>query len=406
MLREGVALAGVLAAICLQVDAGRAQTLATLQGPQPVPARVTSAEDKPAADMQETVAWVPVSLKLPDGSNHHGDMVVTHFRPKGDGPFPALIFSHGRTPSARHEPVRWRAISTARYWTRRGFAVLVPTRIGYGEHARIVDPEASGACDTADFRPAVRAMTTQIARTVEFAHTLPWVDPGRIVLSGVSYGGFATIAATAEPMPGVVGAINFVGGLGGMPQLRPGRPCQAAQSGAIMAAAGATSSVETLWLYADNDAYWGSHWPRRWHEAFTSAGGRSRLKTFPAVGDDGHRLMSRGFRLWRPEVDRFVKHLGFTLPEAVPALAASSYAAIEDAGKLPHVKPAVRADAYAKFLAADVPRAFAIAPNGAWAWRSGPDAAELAIDLCRTHARGQCRLYAVDDRVVWKPAAR
>lgn len=389
--------------------------LLSLLGPasaQPVsglnqtPENAAPAEVRLAEDIHETIARVDVTVRLFNGARHTGSMVITHFRPAGPGPFPVVVFSHGRTGATRHEPVRWRAVPTARFWTRRGFAVVVPTRIGYGELGQTVDPEASGTCANADFRPALDAMSTQIEQTVEFARTLPWADGSRIVLSGVSYGGFATIAATARRIPGVVGAINFVGGLGGSPQTRPRDPCQGVRVAALASEAGGTSRTPMLWLYAENDTYWGPEWPRRWHEAFTASGGQARLVTFPTQLDEGHRLMSQGFSLWRPEVDRFVAGLGFTLPAGASSLPASGFADIAEVDKVPHVKPATRTDAYTKFLAADVPRAFAISPRGAWAWRTGLDAVEVALSRCQQNARTACQLYAVDDRVVWKPEAK
>jgi len=69
-------------------------------------------------------------------------------------------------------------------------------------------------------------------------------------------------------------------------------------------------------------------------------------------------------------------------------------------------------EAYAKFLTSEKPRAFALAPNGAWAWstvgnryaKSGDrfDAIGRALERCNRRADGQCHLYAVDERVVWR----
>ena len=363
-------------------------------------------ESQVAIDVREEIARVDVKLKLYDGTPFAGEMVVTHYRPEGSGPFPLVVFSHGRTPTSRHEPARWRALQAARYWTRRGFAVIVPTRVGYGELNTSVDPEISGSCANANFRPAIDAMTTQIARAVDFARTLPWVDGSRIILTGVSYGGFGTIAATSAQIAGVVGAVNFVGGLGGSPQQRPSDPCQGERITGLAAEFGGRSRVPTLWLYADNDAYWGKEWPRRWFDAFTAAGGSGKLVNFAAVGDDGHKLMSSAFPSWRPVVDRFVASIGFKLPMAAPSLQASGFAAIDDADKVPFTKPSARVETWPKFLAADVPRAFAFAPGGAWAWRSGLDAVEVALSRCQQNARTPCKLYAVDDRVVWKQQSR
>jgi hypothetical protein len=52
---------------------------------------------------------------------------------------------------------------------------------------------------------------------------------------------------------------------------------------------------------------------------------------------------------------------------------------------------------------------FAIAPSGGvWAWNSSlvPDAAWLALTRCAERAQQQCRLYAVEDIVVWTASSK
>lgn len=374
-------------------------------GPQARPA--ANVESVPlAADINETIVKVNVELKLPDGRPYTGEMIVTHFRPNGPGPFPAVVFSHGRSSVNRHEPARWRVLPVARFWTRRGFAVLVPTRIGYGEQGQAVDPESLGSCSNANYRPTVDAMASQVASAVQFAAAQPWIDPRKIVLAGVSYGGFATIGASARSIPGVIGAINFVGGLGGNPDVRPGAPCQGARITTLAWEAGSKTKTPMLWLYSKNDRYWGEDWPKRWHEAFVLAGGTAEFNQFPPVGEDGHKLMSGGFATWRPVVDAYLSQLGFKLPAAASQLPASGHARLDEADKIPFLKDKALTEGYAKFLATDIPRAFVIAPSGAWSWRSGLDAVEVAMSRCQERARTPCSLYAVDDRVVWKGGRR
>jgi hypothetical protein len=68
---------------------------------------------------------------------------------------------------------------------------------------------------------------------------------------------------------------------------------------------------------------------------------------------------------------------------------------------VPYVREQGKAG-YAAFLAKDFPRAFALAPNGAWASASGDtDPHKRALDSCNKDGRGACKLYAVDDVVVW-----
>ena len=82
---------------------------------------------------------------------------------------------------------------------------------------------------------------------------------------------------------------------------------------------------------------------------------------------------------------------------------ASGFAAIGEVEKLPHVRDTGR-DGYHVFLARPMPRAFAVAPNGAWAWaEGGEDPLARAMDNCNRRGDGKCNLYAVDAAVVWSP---
>lgn len=360
---------------------------------------------KLAVDLHETIVWLPVTVKLVSGKSHAGQMIVTHYRPDGDGPFPAIIMNHGRAPAKekRAEPPRFRHTGIVQYWIRRGFAVLVPTRLGYGETGLDPDPEYAGTCNNRDYRTVLTAMIAQIRVALEFAATLPWVDTKRVILMGQSQGGFASIGASGHDLSGVIGAINFAGGAGGDPDNRPGQPCSPAQISAVLSLAGKRAKSPMLWLYSENDKHWGAEWPRKWHAAYTKGGARAELKMFPPVSDNGHALMDKGFRLWRPVVDQFMGTLGFAAPKSKDAPAPTGFASIEEADKLPHVGDDVKSDAYQKFLDADVPRAFAISSDGVWVWRTGENAPQQALEGCQQGSKRICKLYAVDDAVVWKP---
>ena len=79
---------------------------------------------------------------------------------------------------------------------------------------------------------------------------------------------------------------------------------------------------------------------------------------------------------------------------------APAFAPIDDVSKLPWVGEEGR-EGYRRFLAGDSPRAFAISDKGRWVRVNAVrGAARLAMDRCQSYG-GRCRLYAVDDAVVW-----
>ena len=66
------------------------------------------------------------------------------------------------------------------------------------------------------------------------------------------------------------------------------------------------------------------------------------------------------------------------------------------------VSATVREGTYRKFLDAKSPRAFAIGPKGAAGYATGDWVMGKALGFCQR--RGEpCKLYAVDDEVVWVP---
>jgi dienelactone hydrolase len=364
----------------------------------------TNEPPKLAEDIHETISKVPVTVTLPSGKKYTGQMVLTHYRPDGEGPFPIVIFNHGRSGKKEERAAmpRFRQIGIARYFVRRGFAVFVPTRLGYGDSNVDIDPEVPrGGCSQGpDYRPAMRAMLVQTLATAKFAKTLPWTDGSRVVVAGQLYGGFAAIGASANKELGALGAINFVGGAGGL-RKKPGQPCGPLEIGAAIADAGKQAKVPMLWLYAENDSLWGSDLPRKWHAAYVNAGGKAEMVMFPAIDEDGHFVIGH-LRLWRPVADRFLETIGFPPPHSADAPSATDFARLDEADKVPYVKENAKSG-YQKFLNADLPRAFVVSTKGGWAWRSGENATERALQSCREKSTSTCHLYAVDDAVVFKP---
>jgi pimeloyl-ACP methyl ester carboxylesterase len=92
-----------------------------------------------------------------------------------------------------------------------------------------------------------------------------------------------------------------------------------------------------------------------------------------------------------------------TWKRPTPAPPPSHFAALDDAGAIPFITDGGR-DGYQKFLGMRKPKAFVIAPDGGWSASAlGADPVASALAACgKAHAG--CRLYAVDDDVVWHAA--
>lgn len=397
MLAALAALA--MAASLLGAPGVRAQDATLGEATPPVPGKL-------ATDIREAVVRVPVAVEDHHARTLRGDLIVTTFRPAGPGPFPLVVLNHGRPVSEQDRAAmrRQRLEGAVRFFVRKGFAVAVPTRLGYGELAAVGDPEASVRCDTPRYETAAAAAASQVSAVVRFMQSAADIDASHVVIAGQSLGGFATMATTGERLPGVVAAIDFAGGHGGSPDQHTGEPCRPDELTRRFADFGRRASegghpVPTLWVFTENDRFIAPQYQERWSEAYRAAGGLAQTRRLPAFGNDGHQLFAKGNDVWQPVVDAFLKPLGFPIPGALP-LPQGTDPGLADQVGLPAAGRV--ADGYRHFLAAKEPRAFATNGNH-WGVAYGDDAASRALALCDQHTDGEerCRLYAVNRTVVW-----
>jgi dienelactone hydrolase len=272
-----------------------------------------------ASDPLPSLAQIPIdAVSEPDTPS---SMVAGVYLPPGEGPFPVLIYSHGRS-SAEADRARTAFPDPRghiRYWRKKGFAVVAAIRPGYGATGG-PDHEDSGVrydifgnCwGEPEFARSAATAAAAIKATLAWVKQQPWADASRIVLAGASMGGLASVASASTNPAGVVAFINFSGGTGGSGERRPEHSCGSETMEGLMATYGRHAHVPSLWLYAENDSYWGANWPRAWHRAYARPGNPTHFVMTAAVpGADGHLLLVRGSRLWTEHVDRFLEELRF-----------------------------------------------------------------------------------------------
>ena len=90
---------------------------------------------------------------------------------------PFLVLNHGRPaqPDEYAKMGRVRFTDNARWFVSKGFAVFVPTRIGYGVTGG-EDMEYSGLGSARNYAPGFEAAAQQTLRVIELAQGLPYVD--------------------------------------------------------------------------------------------------------------------------------------------------------------------------------------------------------------------------------------
>src|SRR5262245_13635985 len=231
-------------------------------------------------------------------------------RPAGPGPFPLAVVSHGSPPDPAQRPaMQVPTYATASNWLlQRGYIVALPLRRGYGETGgRWL--ENFGSCSSPDYYRAGLTTAEDIRTAADFLRDRSDVRRDRVLLIGVSAGGWGSLAAASQNPPGVSAVINFAGGRGGH-QPKVGN---CAPQSLVTAAGryGSTARIPTLWLYAANDSFFAPDLARKMFNAFVRAGGRAEFVALPAFGSDGHQLFGAadGRALWQPPVEKFLDAL-------------------------------------------------------------------------------------------------
>ena len=263
---------------------------------------------------------VPVKVATTAGDAVGRDITVALFHENSSPePRPLLVLNHGRSykPAERARVSAKDLDSAARWLTGFGFIVAVPVRVGYGVTGG-ADVEDSGACRSKNYPPVYLASAVQTLAVLEALRKRPDAAKDRAVVMGQSFGGTTAITVAALDPKGIQGAINFAGGGGGNPELQPQNPCGQAALKNLFSGYGKTARIPTLWIYSENDQYFGPKLPREWFAAFKASGGRGEYVPFPPFGDNGHQLFSRGPQVWQPKVQAFLGTLGYAPAGGAP----------------------------------------------------------------------------------------
>jgi dienelactone hydrolase len=236
-------------------------------------------------------------------------MQTTVFRPPGSGPFPMMLMNHGATQSGlqRHYFPLLEFEAAALWFVRRGYAVAAPQRPGYGE---TVGPlfDDMGECESPDFRGSGLAIAESALSAINYMVTLPFIHGDRIFVVGQSAGGFGSMALAAQNPRMVRGIINFSGGRGGHAEGKPNNNCAPDRLVETVAEFGRTARIPMLWIYTENDSFFGPALSKRMYEAFRSAGGHVEYHLLPAFEDDGHYFVDspEAVAIWAPIVTKFL----------------------------------------------------------------------------------------------------
>ncbi|MGY4432047.1 dienelactone hydrolase [Bradyrhizobium sp. F1.13.1] len=232
------------------------------------------------------------------------------FRPPGAGPFRLAVIAHASTQNALRRAQmpqpEYRALTA--FLIARGFAVLVPERLGHGvTGGRYVEDQ--GGCDEADYVRSGRLTADEIALALEDLRKQDFIRKDAAIVIGHSAGGWGALAlANADPKT-TSAIIVLAPGRGGHANDEPNRICAPHTLLAAAAEFGKAARIPVTWLVAANDSYFAPSFSLALVDAFRRSGGKVEFRALPGVGSEGHWMIESeaGVKSASAELDRALK---------------------------------------------------------------------------------------------------
>jgi dienelactone hydrolase len=253
----------------------------------------------------------------------HVTLVANVYRPVKDDRRRVVLFSHDSTGGWNVSPQEMNGApptSVVQFFISRGFTVVAPMRRGVGMSTgtyREECPLSAGQCTSSEnttvsisgLQEAIHD-TDAVIDQVILGKLLP--QNSKILLAGVSRGGFLSVVMAGRRPDLATGVLNFVGGWLGISDVYA-----VSENGAKMqfqtaqlAAAGAKARVPTLWIYAARDAFYSETVTRQFFKAFTGDGGRGEYIFISEHAlQNGHNITTQ-LPLWSARADQFLAELG------------------------------------------------------------------------------------------------
>lgn len=218
------------------------------------------------------------------------------FRPAGKGPFRLAVIAHASTQNrlARAQMPQPEYPALAAALVARGFAVLVPQRLGHGKTGGPYLEDQEG-CDNAEYAMSARATGEMITAALTFMRTQPFIRKDASVIVGHSAGGWGALALTDQNPKSISSIIVFAPGRGGRKDDRANDICAPDKLIAAAKEFGEDARVPVTWLVAENDSYFPPEFSKKMADAFIEAGdGKVEFQVLPPFGKEGHWLAEAG----------------------------------------------------------------------------------------------------------------
>ncbi|MGZ8311657.1 MAG: alpha/beta hydrolase family protein [Allosphingosinicella sp.] len=246
-------------------------------------------------------------------------LAVYVYRPLRQDRNSVVLFSHGSLNGLVTDPGEPANVNCALkdFFLSRGYTLVVPMRRGRGESGGHYVEECGRGFDPA-CTPARNREMTALGLDQAVADTLAVLDQvvlagdaarrPRVVLTGLSRGGFLSLAVAAARPQEIAAVVSFSGGwLGLQSDIADADEARLRLElhERLLRGFGGRFAGPTLWLHAPDDPFYGEAASRRFHAAFLAGGGRGDYVSVPAVAPWKHNLLGQP-ELWRDRVETFL----------------------------------------------------------------------------------------------------
>jgi dienelactone hydrolase len=264
----------------------------------------------PATPDHVAVRYLQKEMVIPDPLAFPNGLDAVEVRADIPGRHPLVVLTHGTSDKEeeRAHVTPWAQLRQAMWFARRGYVAIVVARRGYGRSGGQRDGNGGGCGDrVGSFKFAGEASADDLRVVIRFGQGLAEADPNTVVSIGISTGGFAQVALSANPPPGLKAAINFAGGRGS-----DGHEHNCNLGGLIAAYADFGKSAHKhgdlpmLWVYSQNDHWFTPSMAKEFEAAYDRSGASEQFVLAPADRDEGHHLYGH-ISAWSDTVQAFLK---------------------------------------------------------------------------------------------------
>lgn len=258
---------------------------------------ILDAAKKPVVDWKEI--RIPVHSQVGPTKGKNFGLQTTIYGQASPGKHPVIISNHGSTgPGLIPANHTYRAGNPEILFHSLGYVVVVPMRKGRGSSDGPYLEEDNSVTPAVQLDSAIE----DLQAVVQYVNHRDDVDPKKIVLAGVSRGGFLSVAYAGRYPTSVAGVINFSGGWFGEGM------SEAEFNFETFEKAGHDAKVPMLWLYGDNDSFYSLKFDEREFSKFHDAGGRGEMVEVRNIPGEGHLLCFWVDR-WQDKVTSYLNGL-------------------------------------------------------------------------------------------------